>query len=1017
VRELEGELVPEEARSLAAKRELELATELREAERAALETARAAYDRAARGLANLQTGLSELHRRAHAYRRGHASLALSRELLGDPALEDDGLIAAIERAKSELARADVERIRRERELRTATQRRLDFARADAALKELVGDSPALPLYETARAELRRLDELDKQVAELSLVHASLSRARDDHERQKALRARALELGIEALPGEFVAALERALLSREAEVFDADERAAAMVSARRNAEEECVRLRERIRRLESEAEHYRVCVGRAEKLSPEAPPRTREELLALRERLLEQRERLRAGVTEARTRREALLSEVARFGREDGAAEPELLELCEALGGELFAARFEELEVDRAAFVEAELGPLANAIVVEDVDAAVAELERVGTTLAHVWLVRAGETVQHDIGKKTGGAVSVPTELGRRVSRLPERPTLGRSARAARAKSLALDAERMATELERLSAVLRRSENLLDDADALVGDAAVLEGADPALALAEQKRALFESEARAVEHAESGTGELARNTERKRELQRLRSLRGDAHLLDREDASAAVLSLSASVEAAEKARVELASAGDARKRLVEWCDALRDPPPGDEEFERFERERAQLDAERDRWFRAVEALETALESRQARSYAGAEAALDESARLVPALEAEQEKLAAAVAEAGRVLALSEADWERKALSFQAAEARRAAVSAQLERERRELSSAIERDGVSLDEAKLALEIEQAASAVSAVERELQSLAEELGSLRERRRKAQADALDRERLLEKEAVSVGSLERRYVELLEKAQGWQLSPARLSAELGATHSGQESAALLPEARSRREVLLDRLSRARGGQALAEELSSLPSSVNDIEGTYLEAWRRVRDWLARRLPSQVAEIEDPLDALERLRDQLASLEERLTRQELDLRGASEDVARGIDVKLRRATAQVRRLNQHLEGVSFGSIRGIRVQMNRLERMDRILKALREGEAQELLFQSALPVEEALDEIFRRYGGGGKTGGPRLEGMEGHARSADVRLEKFFPGERFELAAPHGAV
>jgi sulfopropanediol 3-dehydrogenase len=29
-----------------------------------------------------------------------------------------------------------------------------------------------------------------------------------------------------------------------------------------------------------------------------------------------------------------------------------------------------------------------------------------------------------------------------------------------------------------------------------------------------------------------------------------------------------------------------------------------------------------------------------------------------------------------------------------------------------------------------------------------------------------------------------------------------------------------------------------------------------------------------------------------------------------------------------------------------------------------------------------------------------------------RLEGMEGHARSADIRLAKFFPGERFDLKA-----
>jgi sulfopropanediol 3-dehydrogenase len=27
-----------------------------------------------------------------------------------------------------------------------------------------------------------------------------------------------------------------------------------------------------------------------------------------------------------------------------------------------------------------------------------------------------------------------------------------------------------------------------------------------------------------------------------------------------------------------------------------------------------------------------------------------------------------------------------------------------------------------------------------------------------------------------------------------------------------------------------------------------------------------------------------------------------------------------------------------------------------------------------------------------------------------RLEGMEGHARTADIRLEKYFPGECFDL-------
>jgi chromosome partition protein MukB len=45
---------------------------------------------------------------------------------------------------------------------------------------------------------------------------------------------------------------------------------------------------------------------------------------------------------------------------------------------------------------------------------------------------------------------------------------------------------------------------------------------------------------------------------------------------------------------------------------------------------------------------------------------------------------------------------------------------------------------------------------------------------------------------------------------------------------------------------------------------------------------------------------------------------------------------------------------------------------------------MEQVLRALREGAAQGLLFQGDLPIEEALDEIFSRYGGG-RTGGQRL--------------------------------
>ena len=88
--------------------------------------------------------------------------------------------------------------------------------------------------------------------------------------------------------------------------------------------------------------------------------------------------------------------------------------------------------------------------------------------------------------------------------------------------------------------------------------------------------------------------------------------------------------------------------------------------------------------------------------------------------------------------------------------------------------------------------------------------------------------------------------------------------------------------------------------------------------------------------------------------------------------------------MARGIDVQIHKARGQVIRLNKNLEGVSFGSIQGIGVRLLPVEKMEQVLRALREGAAQALLFQDDLPIEAALDEIFRRYGGG-RTGGQRL--------------------------------
>lgn len=983
--ELGAELAPASAESDAQKLELELCDQTREGKKRDLGRAREAYDNAARGLANLQGGLEELHRRAHAYRRGHAVLKEARTLLELPELGEDQLEEASARAGQQLSELDGERARRQRELSSQKQRRDDFVRAESALRTIASSSSETDLYALARAELARLAELAPLAKELPALRARLERALRDTARRQEIQARVAAAGIDPACAEVGREVERLVLGLSERLQQAEERARELAASRREAEEQATRFSEQLADAQARAERWQRHRASAERLAAllGGVPASRDELRAGKERLTAEREIMRSRAFAERSRREGLLAEATRFEREGGGFEPRLLELCEELGGELFAARYEDVEAERAARVQAELGPLASAIVVEDLKSALTKLEESGASLDEVLLVRAGETIADSAGELVGRRfLAVPTETGVRVSRLPERPNLGRTARETQRLALLAEAEHLALELERTTAELRRMDVYVSSIEELLREAELAFGPDPRVAVAELEARIDNARALSQTHGADSLTALSSASELRKRLEAARPLLAEAHRLDAVEEGSAE-ELERAIVEARTAEAEVARTEAARRVLSEWVDALRVAPPDPDELQRFERERVELDTERDRLFRGLEALVQAIDTRQARSFVGAEAALDESTRLVPALESELETLALLVSGADTELGRSEIAWQEQTRRFQEADARRSALAAHVELAQAELvrlAPDFEQHALGGVDADVQREIER----VAVVEADAARMSQELGSLRERKRQAELALAERSTARANEEAAIQPLEQRRRELFDEIGKAGLLNRAGEAEAALRPSHASGRELRSEARSRGEVLCDRLERARGGEALAAELTQRFAAATDLATVHVAAWKDVRAWLAWRLPSQIADVPDPLEALERLRDYLALLEERLARQELDLRGASEDVARGIDVKLRRAAAQVRRLNQHLDGISFGSVAGIRVELRRIERMDQILKAIREGQAQELLFQTSLPVEEALDEIFRRYGGG-KSGGQRL--------------------------------
>jgi chromosome partition protein MukB len=125
----------------------------------------------------------------------------------------------------------------------------------------------------------------------------------------------------------------------------------------------------------------------------------------------------------------------------------------------------------------------------------------------------------------------------------------------------------------------------------------------------------------------------------------------------------------------------------------------------------------------------------------------------------------------------------------------------------------------------------------------------------------------------------------------------------------------SGLGSPNLRQRARDHAAALKERLASAREAQQVETTVKELLGQQELSGEICLKAWLEVRNWLRLRMPTQIAEIDEPLKGLEHLREHLAALEIRLKRQETELRGESEDVARNIDIHIRRAHKPLMRL------------------------------------------------------------------------------------------------------
>jgi chromosome condensin MukBEF ATPase and DNA-binding subunit MukB len=269
------------------------------------------------------------------------------------------------------------------------------------------------------------------------------------------------------------------------------------------------------------------------------------------------------------------TQVAELEAHTGAPHPELLRLRDVVGGELLARRFEDLEPDVARHVEAELGPLLSAIVVEDADAAAAQLLNEPRDLADVWLIDGRTELQPEQipAKADARDLLVATPHGVRLTRIPEVAHLGRTAREQRAASLRRRVKARSDSIEQEERALTLARSLLTDLSTIDASLALFRAGDPSAELLRVRGELDELNGAQQEHERAAreAADAAQAARAKADL--LRPLVGVAGLLDTRDPAPQLQQLEAQLAGARSAKLRLESSQAMRAVLRDGLEAL------------------------------------------------------------------------------------------------------------------------------------------------------------------------------------------------------------------------------------------------------------------------------------------------------------------------------------------------------------------------------------------------------------------------------------------------------------
>ncbi|WP_447060595.1 chromosome partition protein MukB [Vibrio alginolyticus] len=921
-------------------------------------------------LADYQQALDVQQTRALQYQQAVQALEKAKQLLGDDSLTAESAQALVSELKSKESESTNALLSVKHKLDMSSAAAEQFETALKLVQSIVGQverKDASEHAKTAIAKARESQQIAQNEQQWRAQHRDLERSLNQQRQARELVAEYKKQYHVELTDEVTFEQER-------------ERHATQIESLEIAQEEVRDQRGEQRRLEQNA------VAEISKLEAIAPAwiAANDALEKLREQsgeeledrhavmnhmqvVLEQERELSLAKDKLAERRSQLDAEIERLASPGGSNDPRLKGLADTLGGVLLSEIYDDITIDDAPYFSAMYGPARHAIVVSDLSGIEEKLVELDDCPEDLYIIEGDIDAFDDSSfdaEELEGAVCVRmNDRQMRYSRLPEIPLFGRAAREQRLELLRNEREEVVEKHAKAAFDSQKMQRLYQAFNLFVSNhIQVAFDADPeqALATIRDKRNQIARVLADLDAKEQQQRSQLQTS--KQALSSLDKLASHMVLVEDESLQARFDELEEKIAQLAEAKNFLNNHAKAVTQLENIASALDADP---EQFDALEAEYKAADERLQDLKKQIFALSDLVERRHYFAYSDSVDLLNKSSEL-----SEQLKAKLVQAEQMRTRSREELKQSQGQMNQynQVLASLKSSHQAKLETVQ-EFKQELQEFGVNADE-----------GAEERAMRRRDELHERLHTSRSRKSEYERTITSTELEMKGLAKRLKKVQKEYVELrtfvVAAKAGW-CSVLRLARENDVErrlHKRELAYMSADELRSMSDKSLGALRLAvannddlRDALRLSEDNARPERKVL----FYIAVYQHLRE----RIRQDIIRTDDPVEAIEEMEVELARLTEELTQRENRLAISSESVASIIKKTIQREQNRIRMLNQGLSNISFGQVKGVRLNVKIRESHEVLLNGLATQQEQHKdLFESTrFTFSEAMAKLFQR--------------------------------------------